>query len=160
MAKSYTNYDLRENKEEAIFQARERTLSGSVMKSSTGGAHHGDLANSQYGASADSKSGKSINSKTRKVLVSKDEAGEDPSPEVLEKRKRVDTKYFIGYFHYFWNKFGFFSACRKFFGSWLLRSTWERCLSAIGFSIGYFLSKKVLVPEIGLQDFLVRDKAW
>jgi len=59
----------------------------------------------------------------------------------------------MGYFHWYWKTFGFFTAIRAFFLWPLCRKVIYSLFYGIGLAIGTFLFKKYGLPPLGLSQF-------
>ena len=93
---------------------------------------------------------------------SQDDDEEEDAVAMKERKVQKDRenkRFFVGYFNYYWEKFGFFKALCRFWGSILWNGVYTRTVGAIGFSIGFFISARTLVPHWGLQNFLVQVKS-
>lgn len=92
------------------------------------------------------------------IIVKEEE--EDLEESVVEneeskkQREEDDNRYFMGYFKWYWGKYGVFKAFFDFFGKRLMNGCIFSIFNSIGAAIGAFFFKRLVLSKTILSEFV------
>eukprot|EP00347_Sterkiella_histriomuscorum_P010987 403374179 len=88
------------------------------------------------------------------IIVSEDKKASLTPKAQREKKERQDAKYYMGYFKWQWEKYGFFTACKKFFWHRLRYNFFYSVFNGIGSAVGVFFFCRYVIKPYGFQMYV------
>ena len=82
------------------------------------------------------------------------EASVVESEDSKKKNEEDDNRYFLGYYKWYWGKYGFFKAFFDFFGRRLMNGCIYSFFNSIGAAIGAFFFKRLVLSKTILSEFV------
>lgn len=94
-----------------------------------------------------------------RIIVREEETEEnedsllDPK-EAAQRKQEEDNRFFMGYFKWYWGKYGFFTSIKAFFGKRLFHGIIFSFFNSIGAAIGAFFFKRLVLSKTDLAPYV------